>query len=373
MGMRKLLVVAILMLALLSFAALGFKIGLVTGTVSQGEDEYRGAENVVKKYGNEIIHVTYPDKFMQEQETTIARIVELAYDPKVKAIVICQGVPGTVAAIRRVKEFRPDMIFVVGVPHEDPEIVGSVADVAIETDTPGRGITIVDLAYKMGAKRFIHYSFPRHMSYKLLAERRNIMEQRCKELGIEFIFVSAPDPLGEQGLTGAQQFILEDVPRQIAKYRKDTAFYSTNCGMQEPLIKAILQHGGIYPEQCCPSPTHGYPGALGIEIPADKKGDYNYILKAINEKVVEKGGAGRFATWPVPVNMVFTEAGVELAIELVQKKIKAGDTNAVKAVLDRVISQKISGYGIRTIKKYAGAGNYYMITMDSVIFGVTQF
>jgi len=199
LGMRKLLVVAILMLALLSFAALGFKIGLVTGTVSQGEDEYRGAENVVRRYGNEIIHVTYPDKFMQEQETTIARIVELAYDLKVKAIVICQGVPGTVAAIRRVKEFRPDMIFVVGVPHEDPEIVGSVADVALETDTPGRGITIVDLAYKMGAKRFIHYSFPRHMSYKLLAERRNIMEQRCKELGIEFIFVSAPDPLGEQG------------------------------------------------------------------------------------------------------------------------------------------------------------------------------
>jgi hypothetical protein len=93
LGMRKLLVVAILMLAFLSLAALGFKIGLVTGTVSQGEDEYRGAENVLRRYGNEIIHVTYPDKFMQEQETTIARIVELAYDPEVKAIVICQGVP----------------------------------------------------------------------------------------------------------------------------------------------------------------------------------------------------------------------------------------------------------------------------------------
>ena len=93
--MKKLLVLLVAVLLVSSlYAALGFKIGVVTGTVSQGEDEYRGAEAVVKKYGKEIIHVTYPDKFMQEQETTIARIVELAYDPQVKAIVICQGVPG---------------------------------------------------------------------------------------------------------------------------------------------------------------------------------------------------------------------------------------------------------------------------------------
>ncbi|WP_041081521.1 DUF3798 domain-containing protein [Thermotoga profunda] len=372
--MRKLVVGLVLILAVtFSFAALGFKIGVVTGTVSQGEDEYRGAENVIAKYGKEIIHVTYPDKFMQEQETTIARIVELAYDPMVKAIVICQGVPGTVSAIRRVKEFRPDMIFVVGVAHEDPELVGSVADVSFQTDDLGRGVTIIDLAYSMGAKRFIHYSFPRHMSYKLLAERRDIMERRCKELGIEFIFVSAPDPLGEQGLTGAQQFILEDVPRQIAKYGKDTAFFSTNCGMQEPLQKAILQHGGIYAEPCCPSPTHGFPGSLGIAIPPEKKGDINYILKAVNSKIVEQGGAGRFATWPIPINMVFVEAGVDLAVELVKKTVKADDMNGVKAIFDKVISQKVSGYGLKSISRYPNAGNYYLVICDSVIFGKTQF
>ena len=40
-----------------------------------------------------IKHVTYPDNFMQEQETTIAQIVQLAADKDVKAIVICQAVP----------------------------------------------------------------------------------------------------------------------------------------------------------------------------------------------------------------------------------------------------------------------------------------
>jgi hypothetical protein len=45
-----------------------FKIGILTGTVSQGEDEYRAAEQVKAKYGDRIVHVTYPDNFMQEQE-----------------------------------------------------------------------------------------------------------------------------------------------------------------------------------------------------------------------------------------------------------------------------------------------------------------
>ncbi len=56
-----------------------FHIGIVTGTVSQGEDELRGAEAMIEKYGDAdqggmIKHVTYPDNFMQEGETTIAQI-----------------------------------------------------------------------------------------------------------------------------------------------------------------------------------------------------------------------------------------------------------------------------------------------------------
>ncbi|NLY67521.1 MAG: DUF3798 domain-containing protein, partial [Tissierellia bacterium] len=83
---------------------LGFKIGIVTGTVSQGEEEFRAAENAIAKYGDSIKHVTYPDKFSQEQETTIAQITSLASDPEVKAIIICQAVPGTSAAIDKIKE-----------------------------------------------------------------------------------------------------------------------------------------------------------------------------------------------------------------------------------------------------------------------------
>jgi len=365
--------VSVLLIAVMLFAVSGmalaadYKIGVVTGTVSQGEDEYRGAENVSRKYGDMIKHVIYPDNFMQEQETTISQIVQLASDPDVKAVVICQAVPGTVAAIRRVKDMRPDVVFVLGTPHEDPAIVESVADLAIETDQYGRGRTIIQLAHQMGAKKFLHYSFPRHMAMELLATRRDIMKEEAAKLGIEFIEVTAPDPMSDAGIPGAQQFILEDVPRQVAEHGKDIAVFSTNCGMQEPLITRALDTGAIFPEQCCPSPTHGYPGALGLKIDDSMKGDMNAVLKAINEVIIARGGAGRFATWPVSFNMTTVEAGVEIARAAVEGRLDVSDADAVAKVF-----AEAAGLESVQIRRLSDNGNFYLFTLPSVIFGETE-
>ncbi|MGI6662907.1 MAG: DUF3798 domain-containing protein [Bacillota bacterium] len=339
-----------------------FKVGIMTGTVSQGEDEYRAAEQMKARYGDRIVHVTYPDNFMQEQETTISQLTGLAADPDVKAIVVCQAVPGTSAAIDKIRESRPDLPIVVVVPHEDVKMMEGKADLMFETNNLERGNTIVQLAKEMGATHFLHYSFPRHMSMELLAQRRAMMEEKCKELGIEFVFVTAPDPMGPDGIPGAQRFILEDVPRQVAQYGKDICVFSTNCGMQEPLIKAALQEGAIFAEQCCPSPTHGYPNALGLDVEGIA-GDMPKILEAIEEKVVAEGGAGRFASWPVPINMVFLRAGVELAMQAVEGKIQLNDEAAIKAALEAEAGVSMQ------LNKYSEEGNFWLAVMDSVIFG----
>ena len=42
-----------------------WKIAIMTGTVSQGEEEFRAAEKAVATYGKEhVITATYPDNFM---------------------------------------------------------------------------------------------------------------------------------------------------------------------------------------------------------------------------------------------------------------------------------------------------------------------
>ena len=60
-------------------AAQKYHIGIVTGTVSQSEDDLRGAEALIKEYGavkdgGMIQHVTYPDNFMSTTPSTQVRL-----------------------------------------------------------------------------------------------------------------------------------------------------------------------------------------------------------------------------------------------------------------------------------------------------------
>jgi hypothetical protein len=75
-----------------------------------------------------IRHVTMPDNFMSEMETTITQIVGLADDPKVKVIVVDHAIPGTAEAFRRVHEKRKDVLCFAGEPQEDPNVITSTAD-----------------------------------------------------------------------------------------------------------------------------------------------------------------------------------------------------------------------------------------------------
>jgi len=341
-----------------------FKIGIMTGTVSQGEDEFRAGQMVTAKYGDRVKHVTYPDNFMQEQETVIAQLVGLASDPEVKVIVVGQSIPGSVAAVRKIREERPDILIGMVEPHEDPDIVNATADISIQPDQIARGRTIVEVAKKMGVTDLVHYSFPRHMSMELLAQRREMMKKACAENGIKFHFVTAPDPMGEGGLNATQQFVLEDVPRELKTYGGKTAFFSTNCGMMDPMIKAVVTNGGYIPEQCCPSPTHGYPTALGIAIPPDKAGDMEYISSENRRVIAEHHMTGHFATWPVPEVMLSIRAITDLLVDSVDGKANYKDPAAVKKYMESLSA----GHSITLTKYDEKKGNSYLFLVSDIYY-----
>ncbi|MDO5063262.1 MAG: DUF3798 domain-containing protein [Peptostreptococcaceae bacterium] len=346
-----------------------YKIGIMTGTVSQGEEEFRAAEALKAEYGDMIITTTYPDSFMKETETTIANFMTMASDPDVKAIVVCQAVPGISAAIEKARELRgEDLLIIAGTPGEDPDMIASKADLVLVADELGMGTTIIEEAVKMGAKTFVHYSFPRHMSYQMLSARRDILKKTAEEKGIVFVDATAPDPTGDAGVPGTQQFILEDIPRKVAEYGTETAFFGTNCAMQEPMIKSVVQQKALYPQQCCPSPFHGYPGAFGIEVPEGKQGDVPFMVEQIQAKVAEAGMTGRMATWPVPVNMLFVKGGVEYARAYIEgeftEKVNADKLKAIFA--DAGADVQLTNYkNEATDKLYE---NYFMVLSSYVVF-----
>jgi predicted small lipoprotein YifL len=341
-----------------------WKIGIMSSTVTQNEEEFRMAAEMQKKYGaDRILHTTYPDRFMQEQETTITNMLEMASTPGVKAIIMVQAIPGAVAAVDKVRELFPEILFILGSPQEDPDIIAQKGDIVLNTDDLGRGYQIADHAKAMGAEVLVHYSFPRHMSIEMLAKRRALMKERAEQLGIRFVDEDAPDPTSDAGVPGTQQFIMEDVPRKIAQYGKNTAVFGTNCAMQEPLIRQAVEHGGIFPVQCCPSPYHALPAAMAISVPDDKKGNVPWMLEQIKAKCAQANATGRVATWPVPVNMMYIEAGVEYAIKWIK-----GETNGRNDKQTLIKIMEDIAKGPVTLTEYPGTSNYYLYLSDHFIF-----
>ncbi|WP_214060015.1 MULTISPECIES: DUF3798 domain-containing protein [unclassified Mesotoga] len=373
--MRKALLVLLVVLVSAAFMfAANYHIGVVTGTVSQSEDDLRGAEALIKKYGDAasggmIVHLTYPDNFMSEQETVIAQITGLADDPLMKAIIVNQAIPGTVESFRRIRETRPDILLLAGLPHEDPPMLADAAHLSVNADSLARGYLIIYTAKQLGAEKFMHISFPRHMSYELLSKRRDIMRASCEELGLEFIDMGSPDPVGDVGIAGAQQFILEKVPAWLDEYGVNTAFFCTNDAHTEPLLKRVAELGGFFIEADLPSPLMGYPGALGISFTEEETGNWPAILAKVEEAVVAKGGAGRMGTWAYSLGYTTTAALAEHAKNVIDGKCEIDDFDAVMATF----AEYTPGAGWNGSYYIDADGieqeNYLLIYQDTYIFG----
>lgn len=291
-----------------------YKIGIMTSGVDQGEERYREALRLQEKYGEDKILVdTFPASAVSEQETTISKVMAMAADPDVKAIVFNQAQDGTIASIKKIKEVRDDILTIACNPNEDYDETASVADVVLCKDQLGFADQFIGMATEMGAKNFLHYTFPRHMSNQNIAARAERMKELCEQNGINYVEVMAPDPQGDAGTAGTQQFILEDVPRQIKELGPDSVFFATNTAMHDPMIKCVFEGKAMYCGQSDPSPFSGFPAALGIEVPEDKIGDVDFIVEAIQEKVDELGMSGRISTWPSSLDMLYVDTGVLFA------------------------------------------------------------
>jgi len=378
--MRKLVAVILVLAFLLAGADVfaqakaKFHIGIATETVSQAEDDLRGAEQLIKEYGSVkdggmIQHITYPDDFMSQQETFISSIVSFADDPLMKAIIVNNAIPGTAEAFKRVRAKRPDILLLAGEPHEDPLVIQEAADLAVSNDFVSRGYTIIWAAKQLGAKNFVHISFPRHMSYETLGRRRAIMEEACKDLGMNFYFETAPDPTSDVGVAGAQQFILEKVPQWVQRYGKETAFFCTNDAHTEPLLKQLLAYGGLFVEADLPSPLMGYPGALGLDL-SKEAGDFPAILKKVEKAVIDKGGAGRFGTWAFSYGYTVTAGLGEFGKRVIEGNAKK---DSLKDVFDAfgkyTPGAKWNGAYYTDMATGVRARNQVLIYMDTYIFG----
>ncbi len=343
-----------------------WKIAIMTGTTSQGEEEFRAAEQAVATYGAEhIITDTYPDNFSTDTQTTIDKLLAFAEDPDVKAIVVCQAVPGTTEAFEKIREENEDILLIAGAPQESPSAISAAADIVMYANEPGESEEIVQTCEKWGIEVFVHYSFPRHLNMEAIATRRTLLQDAFAEMGVEFVDVEAPDPTAEGGVEAVNEFIAADVPARIEEYAgKKVAFFATNCSMQEPLQRAVLaEENAYYPQPCCPSPYHGFPGSLELDLPIG--GDDLAALKAVANKLNELGAVDRFSTWITPINMEIIKMGVSYAKSYIDGDVSKCDP----ARIHELWETKAPEVDVRNYENAAGTyENFFVVMLSAVDF-----
>lgn len=374
--MKKLLSILLAAIMLLTMASAAFatesnyKIAILTGTNSQGEEEVFTASALKEKYPDKVLHDTYPDSFASEVEVTIGKLLQFASDPEVKAIIFVQGVQGAVAAFNQIKTElgREDILLICGVPAEDPADIGAAADIVLAVDEIGCGYQVADLAGMWECDVLVHYSFARHLSYETIIAKRDAMKMTAETYGIEFVERDFPDPTGDAGTSGAQAAILEDVPKVMEEYAgKKVAFYSTNCAVQPALQQAVYAAGedAYYPLPCCPSPYHGYQESFGLEA---TYGDIDGAIANVAKFLDENDSVGRFSSWSIPVNMSMINGGFEYACAYAEGKLEG---KVDEAYLNECFA-KAAGAEVE-MGKYVGAdgveiSNYYLIAFEPIDF-----
>jgi hypothetical protein len=93
-----------------------------------------------------------------------------------------------------------------------------------------------------------------------------------------------------------------------------------------------------------------------------------FILNAIEEKIVEQGGAGRFATWKIPINMAFTYGSTEYAFDVGEGRVSGFD----REHMEKLMAKYAGEIKTRTYEnKETGerADNFLLIVGESIIFG----
>ena len=351
-------------------AAADYHIGIVTGSVSQSEDDRRGAEAFQAEYGEDMVKLAiYPDNFTEELETTIQTIVNLSDDPQMKAIIVNQSVPGTTEAFRKIKESRPDILCIAGESHEDLPEIGSAADLVCNNNFVARGYLIIRTAHELGCDTFVHISFPRHMAYETMSRRVAIMQAACEEFGMKFVLETAPDPTSDVGVAGAQAYILEKVPEWVEKYGENAAYFCTNDAHTEPLLKQLLEYGGYFIEADLPSPLMGYPGALGIDLTAEA-GDFEKILAKVESTICEKGGADHFGTWAYSYGYIQSAGLAQHAMNVLNGESELDDMDDIaKAYQKYSPKAEWNGSNYTNVDTGVKLGNVFLVYQDTYIMG----
>jgi hypothetical protein len=127
--------------------------------------------------------------------------------------------------------------------------------------------------------------------------------------------------------------------------------------------------GGYFVEADLPSPLMGYPGALGIDLSAEK-GNFPAILKKVEQAVIDKGGKGRMGTWAYSYGYTNSAALAEFAKRVVEGSAELGSFKDLMASYEKYTpGAKWNGSYYVDLNTGVKKKNHVLVYQDTYVFG----
>ena len=305
------------------------KIAIVIGDPEQAPEVYAAANEIAAAHPASVMLVKYGKNFHTDPAAVTNVATSVAYSQEVRAVIFADGVKGTAAAIKAVREKRDDLCIVVCNPHEST-LESKDADLMLSVDFPALGTAMVEKAKEMGAENFVFYSTRRHLKYSSVIALRTAAETACKAEGLAF-YPTASIDLYESGRTleTAKTYLAEDAARKEEKYGKKTALFCTEPQVQGALAAEAKGRGMVMPATFMPSPV-SLCADLGVDL-TDHRTDSAYAVTQLGADSV--GVKGVVATWGFSAYAAFIQTAYDYAADVLAGSGKALSVERVEKLL----------------------------------------
>ena len=312
----------------------------------------------------------------REPEIAIERIRLLANDPDVRAIVaFSPPVWVPTEAFIELREEREDIFLIfcfLWKPSSEEQIaMAQLADLVLITDEEGMDFSIAQQAQRLGASTVVFYERPRSSPFPFLPERRERMELKSDEIGIQFAEHVAMEKRDSANNPLILEGFINDFIKAIEEYDKDIAIYNANIPPRDllNLINAAAETDVIL---ICHL-YHFIAASLGVIpdfnfydiLPPEE--EYIYKIRAI---FAEKNMAGRISAWSVPDSWVNIYASVQYAIKWINGEVprEGIDVDALRQLMEdfALVDVKLTPF----VEEGTGQtfDNFFMVLMDFITF-----
>jgi len=295
------------------------------------EDAYLGAKALADRYERErVVHKIWPYFVLNSEDIIDEMLSDISESLDVKAAIIFDSISDSSYVVDSLHSLRDDIfvVFITYVNMDRADFIDVRADLIIQTDIQRLGEAYVKQAISMGADTLAEYSFPMDRSNPIHSLRRDAIKVTTEREEIRFIDLEAPTPGGGDPFgVNMKPFLIQDIPRQVERLGKNTAFYGSSIVFLDIIMAQTVATGAIFVLTNYPTPFLTYPEVFEIEYrketdQEDEHGrliqrrlDITELLQALDDAVDASGMAGRVSCWAVPDLIMWLTIGFMYSVE----------------------------------------------------------